>query len=486
MAPEINLLSVSGDLQPGSTTSVIISMINEGGAPINYPMVELQLGQYLTASNIEFNNAYYWDMEENFNIEQLTADVSVSSSAPMGSLAQMTVVIEELNADYHDELMIEVPIGQVTADFESDSSLEWDGSFNPWDVSDQDSHTGLYSFKSGTIGNSQNSSTGVTLEVTQAGNIEFWYRVSAEYSMSGNYFYDGLEFYIDGQLQAQYQTETDGSSPWKFASFPVSVGETTFTWTYVKDGGGGSTDCINTDCVDAAFIDDIIFPPVYIESDVLLGDANGDSILNILDVIAIVNMILGETEPDVTTSDLNGDGVVNISDIVQLLNLILDGSARSADATSAVMDISSDGVSISADGYIGAVQLTLSHEPGFTLSLTDDAFVSEYKTEGTTTTMIIVMPESDQLFTTSDTFKVDEVLVANSESFITVTELTLEFTLSSAYPNPFNPTTTIEFSASEAGYASVKVYNLMGQVVGVLMDGMVDAKTYHLTWNARD
>ena len=96
------------------------------------------------------------------------------------------------------------------------------------------------------------------------------------------------------------------------------------------------------------------------------------------------------------------------------------------------------------------------------------------------------MPEDDQLFTTSDTFKVDEVLVANSESFITVTESELEFSLSSAYPNPFNPTTTIEFSASEAGYASVKIYNLMGQVVGVLMDGMVDAKTYNLTWNAKD
>jgi len=26
----------------------------------------------------------------------------------------------------------------------------------------------------------------------------------------------------------------------------------------------------------------------------------------------------------------------------------------------------------------------------------------------------------------------------------------------------------------------------MGQVVGVLMDGMVDSKTYNLTWNAKE
>ena len=129
--------------------------------------------------------------------------------------------------------------------------------------------------------------------------------------------------------------------------------------------------------------------------------------------------------------------------------------------------------------------MTLSHNPGFTLSLTEDALVSDYRTDGTTTTLIVVAPESDQIFTTSDNFEVDEVLVTNSESFIDVVEVINEFGLSAAYPNPFNPTTTIEFSSMEAGYASVKVYNLMGQVVGVLLDGMVDANTYSLTWNAQ-
>ena len=220
---------------------------------------------------------------------------------------------------------------------------------------------------------------------------------------------------------------------------------------------------------------------------VLLGDINIDSNLNVLDVVTLVQFILGQNELEgcaVGASDFNQDGTVNVLDVVGLVQYIL--SPRSTDATSAVMDILSDGVSITADGYIGAVQMTLSHDSGFVLSLTDDALVSEYKTEETTTTLIVVMPEGDQLFTTSDTFKVDEVLVANSESFITVTESEIEFSLSSAYPNPFNPTTTIEFSSAEAGYASVKIYNLMGQVVGVLMDGMVDAKTYNLTWNAKD
>ena len=163
----------------------------------------------------------------------------------------------------------------------------------------------------------------MTLAVTADGVIEFYYRVSAEYSTSGNYFYDGLEFYIDNTLKGQYQTETSGASPWTFASYDVPEGEHTFRWSYVKDGAGGATDCDNTDCEDAAWIDDIVFPPAYMESENVLGDLNGDSIVNILDVIIMVNMILG-VEPESSLADLNSDGILNVLDVVQQINLILN------------------------------------------------------------------------------------------------------------------------------------------------------------------
>ena len=145
----------------------------------------------------------------------------------------------------------------------------------------------------------------------------------------------------------------------------------------------------------------------------------------------------------------------------------------------------SGGVVISSDGYLGAVELTLSHDLGFELELTQDALVADYKTTGTTTKVIVVAPETDQIFLTEDNFEVDEVLAVNSNEFIDVVKHVSEFNLSSAYPNPLNPTTSIDFSISEAGYASVRVFNLMGQVVGILMDGMVEADTYNLTWDAQ-
>ena len=55
----------------------------------------------------------------------------------------------------------------------------------------------------------------------------------------------------------------------------------------------------------------------------LLGDTNGDTNINVLDVIIMVNMILGEAEINLNTADMNSDGLVNVSDVVLLINSIL-------------------------------------------------------------------------------------------------------------------------------------------------------------------
>ena len=54
----------------------------------------------------------------------------------------------------------------------------------------------------------------------------------------------------------------------------------------------------------------------------MLGDMNGDEILNVLDVVIIVNMALGNVEIDLI-GYLNNDGGINILDVVILTNIIL-------------------------------------------------------------------------------------------------------------------------------------------------------------------
>ncbi len=55
----------------------------------------------------------------------------------------------------------------------------------------------------------------------------------------------------------------------------------------------------------------------------LKGDVNRDGRVNVSDVSALINMILGITEKDMETADVNGDGKVNVSDVSALINIIL-------------------------------------------------------------------------------------------------------------------------------------------------------------------
>ena len=59
-----------------------------------------------------------------------------------------------------------------------------------------------------------------------------------------------------------------------------------------------------------------------------------------------------------------------------------------------------------------------------------------------------------------------------------------EFTLNSAYPNPFNPGTRIEYYMNRSINLNLGVYNLQGEKVANLFDGVQEAGTHTAIWNA--
>jgi hypothetical protein len=58
------------------------------------------------------------------------------------------------------------------------------------------------------------------------------------------------------------------------------------------------------------------------------------------------------------------------------------------------------------------------------------------------------------------------------------------FELYQNYPNPFESSTTIEFSQQEKGYTTLKVYNTVGQVVATLISKYQMPGNYKCIWNA--
>jgi len=57
------------------------------------------------------------------------------------------------------------------------------------------------------------------------------------------------------------------------------------------------------------------------------------------------------------------------------------------------------------------------------------------------------------------------------------------FNLHQNIPNPFNPTTRIDFDLAKSGMVDLRVYDAAGRSVATLLQGHLDAGPHHVTWN---
>ena len=60
------------------------------------------------------------------------------------------------------------------------------------------------------------------------------------------------------------------------------------------------------------------------------------------------------------------------------------------------------------------------------------------------------------------------------------------FSLEQNYPNPFNPSTTIKYSIPETEFVSLKLFDVIGNEVAILVDGMKSAATYRINFSAEE
>lgn len=67
---------------------------------------------------------------------------------------------------------------------------------------------------------------------------------------------------------------------------------------------------------------------------------------------------------------------------------------------------------------------------------------------------------------------------------VTVSHTPNNFSLNQNYPNPFNPTTKISWQSPVSGWQTLKVYDVLGNVVAALVDEFRDAGFYEINFDA--
>lgn len=90
----------------------------------------------------------------------------------------------------------------------------------------------------------------------------------------------------------------------------------------------------------------------------------------------------------------------------------------------------------------------------------------------------------------SGAFMPSKIFFTRSESLTNVADerntITSGFLLANPYPNPFNPSVTIQYSISKQGLVEIAIYNLLGQRVRIFQLQQVMPGTHRIEWNGRD
>jgi hypothetical protein len=100
--------------------------------------------------------------------------------------------------------------------------------------------------------------------------------------------------------------------------------------------------------------------------------------------------------------------------------------------------------------------------------------------------------EGDSSGTDSVQFLIDNVFftkagVSGDVRPIPSTGVPSEFRLDQNYPNPFNPSTTIDYTLGQSGRVTLKIYNVVGQLVETVLNNVDQAKgTYRATVDIRN
>ena len=244
-APSFAVSNISNtDLAPGSNATITFDITNEGGADASDCIFEV----YSSSNDIVLGtNTYPVPTIAAGETISLPVDITIGSDVEVGSTYEVSYLMN--SGHYSVTGNYNISVGHLVDGFETGFNMySWQfAGASEWTIVNTGAHSGTSCAKSGQISDNQQSDLILTTEIFADGEISFFKKVSSESN------YDKLYFYIDGQEMGNWS----GNESWSQVSYPVTIGNHTFKWSYKKDFSQSS----GSDC---AWVDDIQFPPTSI------------------------------------------------------------------------------------------------------------------------------------------------------------------------------------------------------------------------------
>jgi len=87
------------------------------------------------------------------------------------------------------------------------------------------------------------------------------------------------------------------------------------------------------------------------------------------------------------------------------------------------------------------------------------------------------------VLTAAEAVTIPVYLLVNEALGVSDPQLIVAYRLYPAYPNPFNPVTTIQYSIPAAMDVRLSIYNMLGEEVEILAAGKHQPGNYTVSWN---
>jgi len=81
----------------------------------------------------------------------------------------------------------------------------------------------------------------------------------------------------------------------------------------------------------------------------------------------------------------------------------------------------------------------------------------------------------------------DDIKITDNSTGISMTDnIPVKFSMDQNYPNPFNPATKIKFSIAKGSYTTLKISDILGREIDILLSEYLKAGEYTLDWNGNN